>query len=118
MKTLILNILAVVLLIGSDLSAQGKLPYPEESIRPRMRVIIDNDFGGDPDGLFQLVHQILSPSNEIRGIIGSHIKPGGFFDASETSASACDTVYELLKAMNLYGRYSVYEGSNSGLLNF
>lgn len=29
---------------------------------PRMRVIIDNDFSGDPDGLFQLAHHLLSPS--------------------------------------------------------
>ena len=26
--------------------------------QPRIRVIVDNDFGGDPDGLFQLAHQV------------------------------------------------------------
>ena len=26
----------------------------QEIIKPRMRVIVDNDFGGDPDGLFHL----------------------------------------------------------------
>ena len=29
---------------------------------PRARVIIDNDFSGDPDDLIQLVHHLLSPS--------------------------------------------------------
>jgi hypothetical protein len=32
---------------------------------PRQRIIIDNDFGGDPDGLFQLAHHLASPSVEI-----------------------------------------------------
>jgi purine nucleosidase len=33
--------------------------FPEDIVKPRMRIIIDNDFGGDPDGLFQipLTHQ-------------------------------------------------------------
>jgi hypothetical protein len=30
-------------------------------IKPRMRVIVDNDFSGDPDGLFQMAHLLLSP---------------------------------------------------------
>jgi purine nucleosidase len=117
MKTLTLGLLVIILLAGSNISAQNILMLPNDTIRPRIRVIVDNDFGGDPDGLFQLVHQILSPSAEIRGIIGSHIKPGGFFGASETAASACDTVKELLKAMNLSGIFPVYKGANSGLLD-
>jgi len=31
------------------------------TIGARARVIIDNDFAGDPDGLFQLAHHVLSP---------------------------------------------------------
>jgi len=33
--------------------------FAEDVVKPRMRVIIDNDFGGDPDGLFQLVHSVV-----------------------------------------------------------
>lgn len=40
--------------------------------QPRIRVIIDNDFGGDPDGLFQLAEQVLSPSTSIKAIVCSH----------------------------------------------
>ena len=29
------------------------------NIRSRVRVIVDNDFGGDPDGLFQMAHQFV-----------------------------------------------------------
>ena len=42
----------------------------------RTKVIIDNDFGGDPDGLFQLAHHVLSPSVDVMGIVNSHVLPG------------------------------------------
>ena len=71
--------------------------FSEELVKPRMRVIIDNDFGGDPDGLFQLVHHLLSPSVEIRGIIGSHLKPGDGFDPSkETATNAKKKIEEVV----------------------
>jgi inosine-uridine nucleoside N-ribohydrolase len=44
-------------------------------VNPRTSIIIDNDFGGDPDGLFQLAHHLLSPSAEILGIVNSHVMP-------------------------------------------
>ena len=55
-------------------------------ITPRMRVIVDNDFGGDPDGLFQLAHLLLSPSVDVRAIIGSHLNAADGFDNSKTQA--------------------------------
>lgn len=36
---------------------------------PRLRVIIDNDFSGDPDDLYQVAHHVLAPSVEVRAII-------------------------------------------------
>ena len=33
---------------------------------PRIRVVVDNDFSGDPDGLVQLAHHALSPSVDLR----------------------------------------------------
>lgn len=44
-------------------------------VRPRMRVVIDNDFAGDPDGLVQLAHHLLSPSVEVVAVISSHLRP-------------------------------------------
>ena len=35
-------------------------------LSPRMRVVIDNNYSGDPDGLLQLLHHALSPSVGIR----------------------------------------------------
>lgn len=92
--------------------------FPDSLVKPRMRVIIDNDFGGDPDGLFQLVQHLLSPSVEIRAIIGSHLKPGDGFDPSnQTAANAKKKVEEVLGIMNLSKAYAVYQGANMPLLN-
>lgn len=48
--------------------------WPISASAPRARVIIDNDFSGDPDGLVQLAHHLLSPSVEIRAIVASHLR--------------------------------------------
>lgn len=92
--------------------------FAEDMVKPRMRVIIDNDFGGDPDGLFQLVHHLLSPSVEIRAIIGSHLKAGDFFDPSKvTATNAKKKIEEVLNIMSLGKNYPVYQGSNVALEN-
>lgn len=89
---------------------------PAAAVQPRMRVIIDNDYAGDPDGLFQLVHHVLSPSVEIRGIIGSHLRPGDAFDPSgETASHAADNVKEVLALMKQQQKLMVYQGSNTPL---
>ena len=78
---------------------------------PRMRVIIDNDFSGDPDGLFQLAHHLLSPSVEIRGIIGSHLKAGAGFgsEAKNSAKAACEQVNDQPKGrpIRIYNRLDV-----------
>ena len=121
-KRLCLSLMGVVLV--GVLQGQEKMIKPphqlfsEEFVKPRMRVIIDNDFIGDPDGLFQLVHHILSPSVEIRGIIGSHLRPGDFWDPSDvTAANSKKRVEEVLSVMNLSNSFSVYQGSNMPLIN-
>ena len=57
-----------LLLSGYSFSAFSQKIIGETTVTARMRVIVDNDFGGDPDGLFQLTHLLLSPSVEIRAI--------------------------------------------------
>jgi len=92
--------------------------FAKDIVKPRMRIIIDNDFGGDPDGLFQLVQHLLSPSVEIRAIVGSHLKKGDSFDSSkETALNAKKKIVELLSIMNLGKTYPVYQGSNFALEN-
>jgi inosine-uridine nucleoside N-ribohydrolase len=83
-----------------------------------MRVIVDNDFSGDPDGLFQLTHLLLSPSVEIRAIIGSHLKAGDGFDPSQNQAqNAANKAKELLQVMGLKRTIPVIVGSNTAMLN-
>ena len=83
-----------------------------------MRVLIDNDFSGDPDGLFQLAHHVLSPSVDIRAIIGSHLRPEDPFDPSErTATNACGRIGDVLTALGLAGEFTVHEGSNTGLVD-
>lgn len=112
---------ASLLLIGTCLESFAQKPvslFADSLVKPRMRIIIDNDFGGDPDGLFELVHHLLSPSVEIRGIIGSHLKTGDGFDPSkETAANAKKKIEEVLNIMNLGKTFPVYRGSNNALEN-
>ena len=81
---------------------------------PRYRVISDNDYSGDPDGLFQLVHALLSPSLDVRAVIGSHLAEGDVFDASE--AQAANAVEYIRGVLDLIGRdVAVHEGAATGL---
>ncbi|MEA5258654.1 nucleoside hydrolase [Arcicella aquatica] len=88
------------------------------TVIPRMRVIVDNDFSGDPDGLFQLAHLLLSPSVEIRGIIGSHLSVNDGFDPSKTQAdNAANKAKELLQVMAIKNNIPVFAGSNTAMVN-
>lgn len=83
-----------------------------------MRVIIDNDFSGDPDGLFQLTHLLLSPSVETRGIIGSHLSVKDFIDPSQKQAeNAAKKAKEILKLLNMQDSVRVLTGSNLAMSN-
>jgi inosine-uridine nucleoside N-ribohydrolase len=108
-------LIGLILLQGLSIYAQNDSTYYTETVKSRIRVIIDNDFGGDPDGLFQLVHHILSPSVEIKGIIGSQHYKGGFYGSPGTANYAYTQVNELLSIMQLTGKLPVYEGGGAGL---
>lgn len=49
--------------------------WPSGTIAARQRIICDNDYGGDPDGLVQLAHHLLCPGVDIRCVIGSSEAP-------------------------------------------
>src|SRR3954463_11149202 len=99
------------------LSFSQKL-FGESVITPRMRVIMDNDFGGDPDGLFALTHLLLSPSIDVRAIIGSHLNANDGFDGSKVQAEhAADKAKELMKVMNINRNIPIITGSNTAMAN-
>ncbi|WES63082.1 nucleoside hydrolase [Microbacter sp. GSS18] len=83
---------------------------------PRARVIIDNDFSGDPDDLYQLVHHVLSPSVEIPLIVASHLRADDPFDSSGRSAeNAALVVRDLFARMGLTSTEVIRTGASEGL---
>jgi len=85
--------------------------------KPIIRVILDNDFGGDPDGLFQLAHQLLSPSNEVKGIIATQHYKEGFYGAPGTAAYGKIEADNLIKVLNVSSKVAVLEGATKGIEN-
>jgi len=79
---------------------------------PRMRVIIDNDLGGDPDGLFQLAQFTLSPSVAIPLIVGSHYRDFGAADlVPDKAAASIAKAAELLTIIDHADRPPLVAGS-------
>lgn len=85
---------------------------------PRTRVIIDNDFSGDPDDLYQLVHHLLSPAFDIRLVVASHLRADDPFDPSGHSATnAAAVVRDMFARMGLTSTEIIVEGSNDALVD-
>ena len=83
---------------------------------PRMRVICDNDYSGDPDGLFQLAHHLMSPSVDVRAVIGSHLRPGDWNDPSDRTADNAKAEADLIvRLLGLDGQVRTIAGSNVAL---
>ena len=113
----VLSLLVVITGPFTGFAQTGNI-FHNDLVKPRMRVIVDNDFSGDPDGLFQLAHQLLSPSVEVRGIIGSHLKPNDGFDNSKNQAqNAAKKAAEVLKLLKLEGSITVIAGSETAMVN-
>jgi inosine-uridine nucleoside N-ribohydrolase len=56
-------------------------------IEPRQRVISDNDYSGDPDGLVQLAHHLLCDSIDVRCVVGSFESPFHAVSSESTDAA-------------------------------
>lgn len=83
---------------------------------PRMRIISDNDYSGDPDGLFQLAHHLLSPSVDVRLVVGSHLRPGDWNDPSDRTAdNAKAEADQIVQLLGLEERVRTVAGSNTAL---
>lgn len=82
---------------------------------PIARVIVDNDFAGDPDGLFQLAHHLLCRSVEIPLMIGSHLPPQ--FGGATSATAAVAKVRALLDVMRRTGQHRVVEGSQTAIVS-
>ena len=47
------------------------------TVRPRCRVVLDNDCSGDPDGLVALARHLLSRANRVVAVTSSFLRLGG-----------------------------------------
>lgn len=83
---------------------------------PLARLILDNDFAGDPDGLYQLAHHVLSPSVDIELIVGSHL-PDGFVwaNSDRTATDAANSAKALLRVMKRERNYRVVAGAENAI---
>lgn len=78
-----------VLAGGFALSAARALPaLAKAAPPPTTRVIVDNDFGGDPDGLFLLAHLMMCRTVAVPLVIGSLYKDFGAADLLPDKAGA------------------------------
>lgn len=66
-------------------SAASGRRIPQHALR---RVIVDNDFAGDPDGLLAAAHQLLSPSTEVPLLSASALMPQLKLPGVDMQASA------------------------------
>ncbi len=55
--------------------------------KPKVRIISDNDFAGDPDGLVQLAHLLLTKTADVKAVIGSHIRQDVPWPVSKTPST-------------------------------
>ncbi|WP_432968786.1 nucleoside hydrolase [Dactylosporangium sp. CA-233914] len=79
-------------------------------------MIIDNDFSGDPDDLYQLVHHLLSPTVAIRAVIASHLREGDPFDAGpRTADNAVLVVEDVFARLGLDSTEVIFGGANDSL---
>lgn len=105
-------------LVFASMIAHAQAPQSPLTITPRARVIIDNDLSGDPDGLFQVAHALMSPSAEVRAIIGSHLSVNDGFDPSTKQAeNAAAKARELIGVMGIGSAVPVFAGSNTAMPN-
>jgi purine nucleosidase len=64
-------------------------------ITERCRVIVDNDWAGDPDGLVALAHHLLSTANRVVAVTGSQLNPV-FGPPSGTAAAGTRLAQQLV----------------------
>lgn len=72
-------------------------------IEPRCRVIVDNDWAGDPDGLLGLAHHALSPANRIAAVTSSLTNPMFGLPEGRSQRGAC-LAGELLRVLGAPNR--------------
>ncbi|HEV7187407.1 MAG TPA: nucleoside hydrolase, partial [Blastococcus sp.] len=61
-----------------------------QRVAARCRVVVDNDYAGDPDGILALAHHLLSPANRVVAITSSFLNPRFVSPPATPGATALD----------------------------
>jgi len=80
------------------------------TVAPHCRVIVDNDYQGDPDGLVALAHHLLSPANRVAAITSSFLNPR-FPVPSSRAEDGAALARDLLEVINGSSWPPVHAGS-------
>lgn len=103
------------------LPAAQALGRPDWGIvqRPSARVIVDNDFAGDPDGLVALAHQLLQPKTRTvlvtTSALDAKLARLAGLDAGSTAAAGARVARELLRYVPASARPPVVTGTDGGM---
>lgn len=73
------------------------MSWAYEDVAARVRVVSDNDYAGDPDGLVQLAQLLLSPSVEVPFVIASHLPEHGFGTSTDSAAGGADAARRVVE---------------------
>ena len=80
-------------------------------IGEQRRVVVDNDWSGDPDGLVALAHHLLSPTNRVLAVTSSFLDP--IFQAPPGAAAGAALARELIDLIGGPVAPPVHEGSET-----
>ena len=90
---------ASITLLPAIARAQRWIPQ-----KPSARVIVDNDFAGDPDGLVALAHQLLAPKTRVTLLTASLLDPkfsAAEFPKGDTATAGAKVARELMQRLGV-----------------
>ncbi|GAB3304810.1 hypothetical protein GCM10027451_10740 [Geodermatophilus aquaeductus] len=83
-------------------------------VAARCRVVVDNDWAGDPDGLVALAHHLLSPANRVTAVTSSFLNPV-FGEVDGTAARGAAMAQELVDLVGGTQRPPVHTGTEAAV---
>ena len=84
--------------------------------RPKVRVISDNDYAGDPDGLVQLAHLLLSKTADVKAVVSSHLRRDVPWPVPELPSTA-GAILAKQVAEFCHSNAPVFAGAETGMQN-
>lgn len=90
-------------------------PFRTIPQRPSARVIVDNDFSGDPDGLVALAHQLLSPKTSVKLVTASALNTK-FVEAAlagRSARAAAEIAQDLIRRAGIANAPPVLAGTET-----